>query len=166
MGEGLKPDLLIQNIEELTFDFLGRQGLEGIIVDMDNTILPWVGKDIPQSIRQWFSGLQRRGIRFCILSNGTSRRVHKLAGTLGVPAISKAIKPRRKAFRRALNLLGTTSSNTAVIGDQLFTDVWGGNRLDLFTILVSPLNKREFIGTMLVRQVEKWVLNRGRHRIS
>lgn len=166
MGKGVKPDLTIKNIEELSFDFLVRQGIEGVIVDLDNTILPWVGKEIPLSIRQWFAGLQRLGIRFCILSNGASRRVHRLAATLEVPAISKAIKPRRKAFTKALALLETTGSNTAVIGDQLFTDVWGGNRLRLYTVLVSPLNKKEFIGTMLVRQVEKLVLKKARHRLD
>lgn len=164
MGKGVKPDLDIKNIEELSFDFLVRQGIEGIIVDLDNTILPWVGKEIPLTIKQWFIGLKKLGIKFCILSNGASRRVHSLAATLEVPAISKAIKPRRKAFTKALVVLGTTSSNTAVIGDQLFTDVWGGNRLHLYTVLVSPLNKREFIGTMLVRQAEKWVLKRAGHR--
>lgn len=160
MGNGLKPDLLIANLEEITVEVLERHNLKAIIVDLDNTILPWRGKDIPDRIIQWFKQNKQAGIKFCIVSNNSNRRVSRLAGELGVPAISRAIKPRRKNFRRALLVLGTAPENTAVVGDQIFTDVLGGNRMGLFSILVSPINKYEFIGTRLVRKLEKIILKR------
>ena len=83
-----------------------------------------------------------------------------MARVLDVPAISKARKPSRRAFRQALATLGTTEKETAVVGDQLFTDVLGGNRLGLYTVLVMPLSKREFFGTKAIRSLERIVLRR------
>lgn len=160
MGKGLKPDLLITHLDELNIELLEKHDLKAIIVDLDNTILPWTGKDIPDRIKQWFKSHKQAGIKFCIVSNNSSRRVSRLAGELGIPAISRAIKPRRKAFRRALLVLGTAPEHTAVVGDQIFTDVLGGNRMGLFTILVSPLDKDEFIGTKFVRKLERLILRR------
>jgi len=77
-----------------------------------------------------------------------------------VPFIARARKPRRRSFRRAMELMGTKPETTAVIGDQLFTDMLGGNRLGLFTILVTPISKEEFIGTRFMRFLEKLILKK------
>ncbi|HHW74588.1 MAG TPA: HAD hydrolase-like protein, partial [Firmicutes bacterium] len=71
-----------------------------------------------------------------------------------------AVKPRRRAFRKALQILDLTASETAVVGDQIFTDVLGGNRLGLYTILVTPINDKEFIWTRMIRCLERFVLKR------
>ena len=160
MGTGFKPDLLITKLDAINAEVLEKHQLQAIIVDLDNTILPWRGKDIPAQTKQWFKLNIQAGIKFCIVSNNSSRRVSRLAGDLGIPAISRAAKPRRKNFRRALLVLDTAPENTAVVGDQIFTDVLGGNRMGLFTILVSPINKYEFIGTRLMRKLEKLFLKR------
>lgn len=160
MGKGLRPDLLITHLDALNAELLEKHNLKAIIVDLDNTILPWMGKVIPDRIKKWFRSHKQAGIKFCIVSNNSSRRVSRLAEELGVPAIPRAVKPRRKAFRRALLVLGTAPENTAVVGDQIFTDVLGGNRMGLFTILVSPLDKYEFIGTRFMRKLERLILKR------
>lgn len=160
MGTGFKPDLLITKLDAINAEVLEKHQLQAIIVDLDNTILPWRGKDIPDKTKQWFQLNIQAGIKFCIVSNNSSRRVSRLAGDLGIPAISRAAKPRRKNFRRALMVLDSAPENTAVVGDQIFTDVLGGNRMGLFTILVSPITKYEFIGTRLVRKLEKLFLKR------
>ncbi len=160
MGKGLKPDLLISHLDSLSVEFLKGQGLKGIIVDLDNTIISWRGKTISEGIIKWFAIQQQAGIKFCIVSNNLSKRVTKLSRELGVPAISRAIKPRRKAFKRALLLLGTSPAETAVVGDQIFTDVFGGNRMGLYTILVNPLEQKEFVWTSFARKFERFVMHR------
>ena len=80
--------------------------------------------------------------------------------------MSKAGKPRRRAFLRALEVMGSSAEETAVIGDQVFTDILGGNRMGLFTILVVPINKREFIGTRVMRKFEIMVLREIRKAIE
>ncbi|NMA92200.1 MAG: HAD hydrolase-like protein, partial [Firmicutes bacterium] len=88
----------------------------------------------------------------------------RLAGELGIPAIWYAIKPRRGAFRRAIKEMGLRPGQVAVIGDQIFTDILGGNRLGLYTILVTPLCEIEFIWTRLIRRLESLVLEKMKRR--
>ena len=91
----------------------------------------------------------------------------QVAESLGIPFISRAQKPRRGGFHRAVFFLGVKPEETAVIGDQIFTDVLGGNRAGLYTILVVPIARREFVGTKFSRAMEYFVLRRlqrGRHR--
>ncbi len=160
----LTPKLFLGSIYELDVEKLHNDGVKGLIFDLDNTILAWNSVMLPQDVISYFETLHVSGFKICIVSNNAKTRVLDMAKVLGIPAISKAIKPRRKAFRRAMNIMGTNSSNTAVIGDQLFTDILGGNRLGLQTILISPINRKEFIGTKLVRRVERVILKRLRRK--
>ncbi|NMB13465.1 MAG: HAD hydrolase-like protein, partial [Firmicutes bacterium] len=79
---------------------------------------------------------------------------------LQIPAIAGAIKPRKKPFRQALALLGTAPGETIVIGDQLFTDILGGNRMDLYTILIDPVDMEELAATKVMRKLERRVIRR------
>jgi len=156
----LYPDLYVSSIACINPEDLKKKGLKGIIFDLDNTIISWDAKDFSPFVIQWFSRLKEMGFRLCILSNNTSARVRSLATILGIPAIPRAVKPRKKAFKNALRTLGTFPEETAVIGDQVFTDILGGNRLGLYTILVIPMSRNEFIGTKLVRRLERLVLEK------
>lgn len=138
---------------------LKGEGVDGIIVDVDNTLVAWDRHEPTAELREWFGAVNSAGIRCCIVSN--SRRVAgvgALAKALGAEAIVPAGKPLPGAFRRAMRALGTTAENTAVIGDQVFTDILGGNALGLRTVLVRPVGDREFIGTRVVRRIERAVL--------
>ncbi len=81
-----------------------------------------------------------------------------MAQKLGLPFISGALKPRRGAFREALKLLDVEPRRAAVVGDQVLTDILGGNRLGLHTILVRPMSRREFAGTRITRLFERVIL--------
>lgn len=138
---------------------LKDRGIRGMIVDLDNTLVAWDHPDPTPEVRDWLETVQGTGIRPCIVSNNGPNRVRNFSRDLQVPAIASAAKPRRRSFREAMRLLGTEPYETAVVGDQIFTDVLGGNRLGLYTILVVPVTRREFIGTRLVRHVERAVLS-------
>jgi HAD superfamily phosphatase (TIGR01668 family) len=84
--------------------------------------------------------------------------VEKVAEVLEIPFISRAVKPRRSAFLRAVSLLSVKPHEAVVIGDQIFTDIMGGNRAGLFTILVEPIARREFFGTKISRLMEYFVM--------
>lgn len=138
---------------------LATHGIRGLIVDLDNTLIPWHGGQ-PRDARlqKLVRSYREAGIRLCIVSNNRQRRVAAFGQALDVPFIADAVKPRRAPFRRAMAMLKTSSEETAVMGDQIFTDILGGNRLGLYTILVKPMSSREFIGTRLVRKLERRVL--------
>jgi hypothetical protein len=145
---------------DINVDSLYKAGIRGILFDLDNTIIPRNSDVFSAEVGSWLKEIRSRNFKVCIISNNNAKRVSKLAGELDLPAICYAIKPRRKPFRQALKLLGTCPEQTAVVGDQVFTDILGGNRLGMFTILVAPMNEKEFWATRLInRQLEKYVLN-------
>ena len=115
---------------------------------------------------EWLAALEVAGIKICIASNTIhTERLKQLAETMGIPFVDRVRKPRTGGFRRAMRLMGSNTKNTAVFGDQLFTDILAGNRLGLHTILLRPpLSKEEFISTQLVRYVENGVIRRLRDR--
>ena len=164
----LYPQLYVESLFEIDLEMLKKRGIQGIIFDLDNTIIPRDQKNFSPDISDWLSKLKEQNFKLCIVSNNRRQhRVSYLAQALDIPYIYKAGKPRRKAFRRAMQLLSTDAITTAVIGDQVFTDVYGGNRVGLFTILVVPLPGKEFWGTTFFnRRLEKLVLSKIKKRLS
>ena len=156
----LAPRQQLGSIYELNAAGLRTRGIRGIIFDMDNTLVPWHDRAVYPRLASWLAHLKEGGFQLCIVSNNSRERGGQLACELGIPAIWYAVKPRRRAFRKALQIMKLTAPETAVVGDQIFTDVLGGNRLGLYTILVVPITDREFIWTRLVRMLERIVLKR------
>jgi len=150
------PRLFISSLPELDLKHLLKLGLKGILLDLDNTIIMRGTESCSPEIIDWLNELQGCGFKLCIISNNKSARVKMLAGELKVPAVYYAFKPFKRAFYQALGLVKTAPEETAIIGDQIFTDILGGNRLGLFTILVVPLNGKEHWLTRLInRRLEK-----------
>lgn len=164
MFELFRPSLQVSSLDRIPVDWLVGQGIKGLIIDLDNTMTPWNDVEVGPQVTAWFKKLKEAGIKACVVSNNKRKqRVAIVADRLGIPFVFRATKPRRKAFRAGLAILGTGKSDTAVIGDQLFTDILGGNRLGLYTILVIPISEREFLGTRFMRRMEKamfWLLKR------
>jgi len=164
MLRSLAPTWFVESIYDLDLDKLWQHGIRGIITDLDNTLIEWNGPEPDERLLEWTRRVRERGFKVCIVSNNGHLRVEAFARHLDVPFLSKAGKPRRRGLRAAMDILGTTPQTTALLGDQVFTDVLGGNRLGLTTILVRPIAKKEFLGTRMVRRVEGLVLAALRRR--
>lgn len=156
----LYPDLYLNSIYEIDFEKLKILGIKGLIADLDNTLVAWNEEDISKRLGKWFNQAKKHGIAICVVSNNRSSRVYTFAENFDIPAIPKARKPRRKSFNRALEILNLSPREVAVIGDQMFTDVLGGNRVGLFTILIRPITDKEFIGTKFMRKIERHFLKK------
>lgn len=156
----LQPRLSISSVFDLNLDELQGHGYQGLIMDLDNTLVAWNHPEVPKALTTWLTEVRRRNIEMCIVSNNLGQRVELFSAKIGVSFIANAAKPRRRAFRQAMRTMGTEASNTAVVGDQVFTDILGGNRLQLYTILVHPLATEEFWTTRLVRKLEHQVVRR------
>ena len=154
------PDYYVKSIHELDLAALYARGIRGLITDLDNTLVSWDDPLPNPELVDWLKKVREMGFSVFIVSNNSPDRVRKFAKAFGVPAISKAVKPRRRAFRMACEAMGVTLAEAAVIGDQIFTDVLGGNRLGVCTILVVPVSNKEFIGTKLMRKLEGVVLRK------
>jgi hypothetical protein len=157
--------MYVSSLNHINIDKLKKIGIKAIIFDLDNTLVPWNSTNLAKETVAWFKTLHQAGFKTCIVSNNSQKRVADMCDILAIPGLHKASKPRRRAFYRAMQMLDVKPEETAMVGDQVFTDVLGGNRLGLFTILVVPMSSREFIGTRINRKLEKIVLQRIKHQL-
>jgi len=156
----LAPDRMVQRIWELDPEGLVRSGIRGLVLDVDNTLTEWNRPQLVAGVEEWLAAARRAGLALCIASNASGEgRVAALAEQIGAGYVVRAGKPRRRAYLRAAERMGTTPETTAVIGDQIFTDTLGGNRAGMTTVLVRPFNRRDFPATKVMRLAE-WVVLR------
>lgn len=160
------PHRTVGAVTDIDMGDLRKHDIKGIILDLDNTLVRWRQEEMTDEVIEWLSSLQAQGFKLCILSNSIlSRRSERIANRLGCSFVRKARKPSRRGFHKAIAAMGTTISTTAIIGDQVFTDIWGGNRVGIYTILVKPMHSREFVVTRYVhRPPERLLLRYFRRR--
>ena len=154
------PNKHVKDVFVITPEFLQSIHKKGIIVDLDNTLIPWNEKHATEKIKEWLSKLEEANIQVIIFSNNNKERVALFAEPLKMPFIYRARKPLQKAFREAKTLLQLQTEDIVVIGDQLLTDILGGNRAGLFTILVVPIVQSDAAITKFNRRIERMILNR------
>lgn len=160
MLELICPADCVPAVYDIDLDRLWDEGVRALIVDLDNTLLAWDHEKPSDDLLRWIERVRSKGLQICIVSNGMPARVKRIAEKLGVTAITKAVKPRKRPFYEALQLFGLQPSEVAVVGDQLFTDILGGNRMQMHTILVQPIGQHEMKHTQLIRRMERRLIRR------
>ncbi|WP_227396784.1 MULTISPECIES: YqeG family HAD IIIA-type phosphatase [Jeotgalibacillus] len=153
------PNEYVDSVFEITPEKLKKQGIKAIITDLDNTLVEWDRKNATPKLIEWLENMQKHDILVTIVSNNNQLRVAAFSDPIGVPFIYHARKPMGRAFRRALRDMNVKKSETVVIGDQLLTDVLGGNLNKLYTILVVPVAKTDGFFTRINRLIERRLLN-------
>lgn len=154
------PKLYIKNIYDLDMKYLKQKNIKSILIDLDNTLLPWDSFTVETQLTNWIKRCKDEGFSLCIISNNRSKRILRCAQELEIPAVTRAFKPRKKAFKKGLVMLGAKPENTAVIGDQIFTDILGANRMGMFSILVEPIGVEELWWTKIIRRIERILLKK------
>ncbi|WP_134700101.1 YqeG family HAD IIIA-type phosphatase [Ammoniphilus sp. YIM 78166] len=161
----LLPNLHMNSIYDINFQSLKEKGIKGIITDLDNTLIEWDRPNATPELMEWLERLKQEGFRVIVVSNNNRIRVSAFADPLGIPFIHAAKKPTRSPFREAIGMLELKPEEVVVIGDQMFTDVLGGNRLGLYTILVVPVAQTDGFFTRFNRQLERlalaWMRKKG-----
>ena len=159
LADLLTPSLYIETIYDLPLEFLRLRKITAVITDLDNTLVPWRDYRNMQDLSEWFSNLHKHGFKTVILSNAKPHpSIDELSANLNTQVIVGARKPLTRFFRDALDVLESDPEQTCVIGDQLFTDILGGNIVGCHTVLVNRIGANEFIGTKIVRVLEGMVL--------
>ncbi len=153
------PDQFVKNIFEITPELLKEKGVKGIITDLDNTLVEWDRPLATPKIIEWFEDMKKNNIKVTIVSNNKEGRVKSFSDPLNIPFIFAARKPMGKAFNRALMQMELRKAEAVVIGDQLLTDVLGGNRSGFHTILVVPVAQTDGFATRINRKIERRILN-------
>ena len=131
---------------------LARRGIRLLLADLDNTLAPYGEPEPTQAVRDWAAALGEQGSTLFVLSNNRHpERPRRFSQALGVPFLGNAGKPKPGGFRRDMEQMGCTPEQTAIVGDQLFTDVWGAKSAGMHTILVKPIHPKEEIQIVLKR---------------
>lgn len=147
----MTADEYFEKLEDISFQYLAAHNIIGIVLDIDNTIVIDGKEDISQSVFKWIKDIK---LPVCLLSNGKKRRVKLFADAFGVCYIYRASKPFKKGYIRAAELLGIEDlTKIAVIGDQLFSDILGGNIAGCYTIKVEPIDKT---ADPFIVKVKRW----------
>lgn len=142
-GDAVKiliPAFYFESIYAIDLERLRARGVRLLLADLDNTLVPYGVSTPPPAVQTWKTALEEVGITLFILSN--SRRPGRAQGfaeALGVPYEGHAGKPKSGGFRRAMARMGVRPEETAIVGDQIFTDIWGGNHAGVLTLLVHPI---------------------------
>ncbi|MCH3986992.1 MAG: YqeG family HAD IIIA-type phosphatase [Lachnospiraceae bacterium] len=155
---GWLPSAYFHSIYSVDFELLYRRGFRGVILDIDNTLVPH-GAKADRRAREFMEYLHDLGFDTCFLSNNDRARVAPFAHACQSSYICKAGKPAVRGYVRAMKRMMTDRTSTLVVGDQLITDIWGANLTGIPSILVDPINRHEEIQIVLKRLIE-WPVRR------
>ena len=148
------PNEYFDRIEKITIEYLQKNKIKALILDMDNTLINY-NLEMPKRVENWARELKGQGVKLIIVSNSNKKeKVEKISNMLGIKYISFAKKPLKSGLKKAAKMLEEDVSNIAVVGDQIFTDVIGGNRCKMHTILVDSLEEKDFWYTAWKRPIE------------
>ncbi|GAB3795216.1 YqeG family HAD IIIA-type phosphatase [Virgibacillus kimchii] len=164
MLKSFLPNEHVKSIFEIQPEALKKKGIKGIITDLDNTLVAWDVKDATPEVIKWFELMKNHDIKITIISNNKQDRVRIFSEPLATPFVYSARKPLSRAFKTAAKEMELKKEEVVVIGDQILTDVLGGNYAGFYTILVVPIVKTDGKITRINRQIERRILNYMRRK--
>lgn len=160
LWQSLMPNEYVASIYDIDLMRLWNEGKRLILTDLDNTLVPWNHPLVSEELESWLKFARGKGFQVCIVSNNASGRVEEFSSVSGLPAVGAAKKPRSDGFYKALAKFEMDPSKAVMVGDQLFTDIRGGNFLGMYTILVLPISSKEWWGTRVTRVFERVAMKR------
>ena len=155
----LTPDFYFDSVLDIPYETLWKKNIRGLIYDLDNTLAHFDKPQTPPKIAAMLKRLERMWFRICLLTNNTRKRLSQF-DHLGLDGVANALKPFTGGVRKAMRVMGTQPPHTAIIGDQLFSDVWAGKNARITTVLVKPLTEKDFFIVRFKRIFERWFLRR------
>lgn len=154
------PDYSFKAVEDIDIRGLYESGIRYALLDIDNTLVPYTSPEPDDKAMGFLRGLNENGIVYCFVSNNHRERLELFNKNIGAPIYPGAKKPLLYGINRAMKRLGAVKENTVLIGDQIFTDIWGGKRAGILTVLVEPIKECESLFFRFKRFFEKKVIRR------
>ena len=155
----IQPNLVLgATIFDLTPEILTKHHIEGLILDVDETLVPFKQKQTSEELQQWIARIRKTTPIWLVSNNISHSRIGNIAQSIDLPFISAAKKPSRRRLREAAKAMNLPVDKVAMVGDRLFTDVLAGNRLGMFTILVEPMiDPLVAVRSHPIRDFEIWI---------
>ncbi len=152
------PRKRFRRITDITYDYLVQNNIKALILDVDNTLSTHHSQTPLEGVDNWLRDMEAKGIKLLILSNSKKRRVAPFANLLKLDFLSLGCKPLPHGLIRAKRRLGFKANETAMVGDQIFTDMIGANICGLHTILLEPIKFEDGKSFKIRRRLEKGLI--------
>jgi len=144
MPFSLLPQMITDRVTDLSPRFLREQGIELLMMDFDNTLVPYT-TDVPtQAVADWLKAMQQDGFPICVVSNSRRPRVRVFCQKHGIHCITHARKPFSKGIRQCLKQYNLQPNQCALVGDQIYTDTLGANCAGVRSVLVKAIDNHNF----------------------
>ena len=160
MVEKFMPDIYQKSIYYINYDKLYKKGIRLLLFDLDNTITPSHVHKPTKRLIKLFDELKDKGFKIVIFSNSTKHRIEPFKSELGVDASAFSLEPKKDKYLKIMERFKYKHTEVAAIGDQLITDIYGANKLDITSVLVNPLTPKDYTITWFNRMLEKIIYNR------
>lgn len=134
------PTYWFPQLTDLQPEFLRERGITLLLLDFDNTMLPYTTDEPTPELLDWLKRMQAAGVRLCIVSNSRRQRVPTFSERYGVPCVLRAVKPRTRGIRTAMRRFSAQKAETALVGDQTYTDVLGANLAGITSLQVRSIH--------------------------
>ncbi len=151
----LKPDIKLHGITDITVEILNKFNIKALLLDVDNTMSTHHGQALTEGLLEWIDRMNKNGIKLMVLSNSKRKRIEPFAARISLPFISLGCKPLPTGYLRGVRALGEKRKNVAIVGDQIFTDVLGGNLVGVKTVLLTPIKLEDGLSFKIRRNLEK-----------
>ena len=151
----LKPNIKLHGITDITVELLNEYNIKALLLDVDNTMSTHHGTTLTDGLMEWIAKMQAGGIKLMVLSNSKRFRIEPFAARIGLPFISLGCKPLPTGYLRGVKRLGEKRKNVAIVGDQIFTDILGGNVVGIKSILLTPIKLEDGWSFKVRRKLEK-----------
>ena len=153
------PDMYQKSIYTIDYKKLKKKGIKCLLFDLNNTIAPYELDYPNDELRELMFELEK-DFKVIIVSNSSKNRVRPFKEKLNIDSSFSSKKPFKKKFKKIMNLYNFKDTEIAMIGDELLTDIWGGNRMNFTTILVNGISEEEPFHTRIIRSIEKRIIKR------
>ena len=149
-------DGYFEKVTDVSVEYLKENNIHAVLVDLDNTTLDLKG-NILEGLEKWHEKVAAEGIEVMILTNSNQKkRIKKVAKALDIHYILFACKPFKRGFKKAQKILDLPYENIALIGDQIYTDILGANKVGMHSILVDPIiESTDYFFTIIKRPFER-----------
>ena len=157
----LTPEYIFRRVEAIHPDFLARQGIRALVLDVDNTLTGDGSQQLDGSVQAWLEEMRAAGVSLTVVSNNTSRRVRPFAERIGLAWVPLACKPLPLGLMVARRRLGVKKSQMAMVGDQIYTDRMAAGLYGIPCLFVLPRTSQDKSrGVKLKRKLEPFWLRR------
>lgn len=152
--EKYMPDIYQKSIYTLDYSKLLSRGIKLLLFDLDNTLVPATSEELSDKTKELIISLKQKGFKVIIFSNSPKKRVKKIGNILNVDSIHFACKPLQGKLKKLINNSGFSINEIAIIGDQILTDIVGGNKIGITTVLINPTSNKDHALSKVFRRIE------------